>query len=338
MFPKPGNRRRGFTLIELLVVIAIIAILIGLLLPAIQAVRESANRAQCQNNMHQLGTALHNCHDTYGSMPSYFGTFPAQDFPDLWSSTDGKVFGSWFVHLLPFVEQDAVWDATRAEIQASGYNQPSYTVQPVYSYGPPVVTQTFNGHTYSSLTQYTVSPGSGYADNGIWISPIHQAVYKVLQCRSDPTLLSNGLVYDYWGGTNYLANFNAFSDPTFSSGVWALPVKFDHITDGLSSTIVFGEGYQTCDSLGRIALYSWYYHNFGIDWYQVPNTNLFQDQPGKGSCPTCCDNWRAQSGHRGGMNVGLADGSVRVVAPEISQQTWTNAMLPTDGQSLGSDW
>jgi prepilin-type processing-associated H-X9-DG protein len=160
----------------------------------------------------------------------------------------------------------------------------------------------------------------------------HQATYKILQCRSDPTAREGGLVYGYWGYTNYLANYNAWG--TGYGGLWNPPVSFSAISDGLSQTVLFGEGYAWCDSIGRIALYSWFYHNFGLDWYQQANTLMFQDRPP----PQDCDNWRAQSGHRGGMNVALGDGSVRSVNPAISQQTWTSALLPRDDVPLGNDW
>ena len=90
--------RRGFTLIELLVVIAIIAILIGLLVPAVQRVRESANRTQCANNLKQIGVGIHNFHDAFSFLPPSRAMVVADEF------------GTWSLYLLPFVEQQAVFD------------------------------------------------------------------------------------------------------------------------------------------------------------------------------------------------------------------------------------
>src|SRR6516225_9340914 len=96
------GRRRGFTLIELLVVIAIIGILIALLLPAVQKVREAANRVKCNNNQRQLALANHNQNDTLGSMGPYDCRFlPAQN-P---YSNQNTNYGSQFFHLLPYIEQ-----------------------------------------------------------------------------------------------------------------------------------------------------------------------------------------------------------------------------------------
>jgi prepilin-type processing-associated H-X9-DG protein len=188
------------------------------------------------------------------------------------------------------------------------------------------------------------TPGVGYQAHGIWIDGIHDAKFRVLECPSDPTWTQGGLVWDWWGSTSYLANYNAWTRDNPPLGTYGLPVTLSFITDGVSNTVLFGEGYSFCDDIGRLALYSWYYHNFGLDWYQTPNTFLFQDRPlplDYANCPPgqeCCDHWRAQSGHVGGMNVALMDGSVRFVKAGISQATWTSALLPNDGTPLGSDW
>jgi prepilin-type N-terminal cleavage/methylation domain-containing protein len=106
------RNRAAFTLIELLVVIAIIGILIALLLPAVQKVREAANRAKCANNLKQLVTACHHFHDAIGMMPPGLGAVPSS-----WTQTDSQglpvadTVGTVFVHLLPYIEQDNLFKA-----------------------------------------------------------------------------------------------------------------------------------------------------------------------------------------------------------------------------------
>ena len=115
-----SRRRAGFTLVELLVVIAIIAILIGLLLPAVQKVREAAARIKCQNNLKQVGLALHNYHDANGKFPP--GQWGRNDCVDSGNNAGNTSYTTccWMQPLLPYIEQNALYQGILPKMQNSG--------------------------------------------------------------------------------------------------------------------------------------------------------------------------------------------------------------------------
>jgi prepilin-type N-terminal cleavage/methylation domain-containing protein len=335
------RRWSGFTLIELLVVIAIIAILIGLLLPAVQKVREAAARTQSQNNLKQLVLATHNCNDTFGKIPPTIGTFPAAGQPNVnWGdSVRPSRFGTQFYFLLPFIEQDNIYKS------------------PVVSGGP------------------GDPRGQGPHQSNSWWS---QDVVKTFQAPGDPSLPASGKTWSDRGAASYAANWHVYRGGWDEDWQVGGVTRFASISDGLSNTIFIAERYAICGNNALSTGTQYVEHIWGEDGQNSgpraecwnTNTNFtpafWVHLPGVGSgdgnsqtaqwqkvlnypwayatlpqiTPPIkqCDPNRLQAFSVGGIQVGMGDGSVRSVSPSISQPTWGRAIDPADGIPLGSDW
>jgi prepilin-type N-terminal cleavage/methylation domain-containing protein/prepilin-type processing-associated H-X9-DG protein len=325
---------RGFTLIELLVVIAIIAVLIALLLPAVQAAREAARRAQCVNNMKQIGIAMHNYHDSIGSLPP---------------GIKGCCYGSWQVYVLPWIEQQSLFNAWNN----LGSNNP-------------------NGGPFDSVLRY-----SGAANTTV--TQRHVNAYK---CPSDggnmtPTssnnITSHNIVVNfgntdldqntpYFGVTFQGAPFADIGAPlpdqnTGQNGTGVLAsivngvFSFNSLTDGLSNTlmtseVIVGQG-------GDLRGFGWWSNGAIFSSWGTPNTSVLDILPSASYCvraiitnPPCDPKGQsatsgliisARSRHPGGVNVGMCDGSIKFVKNSISLNVWRALSTSHGSEVIGSD-
>jgi prepilin-type N-terminal cleavage/methylation domain-containing protein len=299
------RRARGFTLIELLVVIAIIAILIGLLVPAVQKVREAAARTQSMNNLKQLSLALHSCNDANGKLPPSFGYFPG---PNDGTRNGGNTGvcpahgGSLHYFLLPYIEQDNLYrDPTNIQGDSwyagtQGGHNPFY----VKTFMSPAD----NDYT-TGVSVANGRPGTTYASNAYVFSP-------------------NGNV----GGAN--TDWGQASSRTIVSA----------FQDGTSNTIAFAESYVDCGGTGKL----WTESNSGQGACDFQGGWFGTGQQGNGPypqfkpTPSQCNPCMLQGHSSSVILVGLGDGSSRPVSSGISQATWMSALLPNDGVPLGPDW
>jgi prepilin-type N-terminal cleavage/methylation domain-containing protein/prepilin-type processing-associated H-X9-DG protein len=344
--------RRGFTLIELLVVIAIIAILIGLLLPAVQKVREAAARMSCQSNMKQIGIALHSYNDANGSLP--LGQ------PD----DDGRSW-SWRVKLLPYVEQDPAYKSLLA---AGVFLAPDTGMNPVID-----ATQTGNEQRNidrNSAQSEVNTLGSGAAGG------VPGTVLKVYACPSDtiPDRNNSGFAKSNYCGNsgtarNWSSNWNTcagvkgsqqdgmilYSNDNYQN--WS--VKLSDVSDGLSNTVAVGEVTASenvsATTTNHGAFPAWAGNNNGgcngwsngagpVRLMETVNFTGGISSPGfplnafkRGLSTNGQGNASFGSQHTGGANFLLGDGSVRFVRDSVSPAAYNAAGSRNGGETLSLD-
>jgi prepilin-type N-terminal cleavage/methylation domain-containing protein len=325
--PHRPRSRQAFTLIELLVVIAIIAVLIGLLVPAVQKVRDAASRTQCANNVKQITLACHNYHDTHKKIP------PA-------SGTVGNDVGSAHYFLLPYVEQGPLYQQSFAGGVGTSFSVRNAVV-PIYVC-PNDTTITDGKFTTNNPNDNTSIIGQGATNYNInaQVATGAMRLVNITDGTSNTVLFAERM--GYCTGPNFpspgaVPNL-LLSSYTYS--IWARgprnstnshwPDRSGVISPWWWDNPAFDTPLQDPAHYGPRSD-----PNFRQNWNGgVVNPGSFQTN----TVPFACDYRRLNALHGSVMNTGLADGSVRALSGSISATTWKNACNPIDGIPLGSDW
>ena len=320
------RRRGGVTLIELLVVIAIIGILISLLLPAVQKVREAANRTKCSNALKQIGLALHNYHDVNGSLPPGLDHSPVPPF-----GTNVYSYWSWMARLLRYMEQDNMWRQADA-FARYGSGQ--------YNPWAPGFDPTTGKRVLSNPALYTPMP--------MYQCPSDERTLIAIYAAGD---LGNVTVaFTEFLGVNGLAiRPTTPADELLYEGLFypGSHVRFAEITDGLSNTLAVGERPPSKD-----LLYGWWFAGAGqagggsgscdvVLGVQELNHEGINCAPGPyhfgpGDVNNNCDQFHFWSLHPGGAHFLLADGSTQFFAYSVSPDILSAMATRAGGEAVES--
>jgi len=311
-------KRLGFTLIELLVVIAIIAILIGLLLPAVQKVREAAARMKCQNNLKQLALALHNYHDANATFPGAANIVPASG-PASPFAISGTNRAPWSVLVLPYIEQGPVFEQFNTK------------------------TGTFGGLfiQHDAATESAVQKATRM---------------MAFECPSDPNSNPTNRNSNYFaimgGGSGTVTPCAPGAGPcypvsatnyrlTSDNGVLYVNSKtrITDVTDGTSNTFILGESRYMQLQSGNAQYYatwaSGYYGN-GVGGPYYPNGALTMNAPNIVNCnpaTTSCHHMTPYTGsyHTGGASFAMADGSITFITNNVTLSNFQSLGARNDG-------
>jgi prepilin-type N-terminal cleavage/methylation domain-containing protein len=345
-----GDRRVGFTLIELLVVIAIIGVLIGLLLPAIQKVREAANRMVCANNLKQLGLAMHNCYSANGKFPknAYGGIANPVALAPQWKAWEN--FSANY-KLLPYIEQDNLYQLFRFDTSsfspmAQGASAPmqqtvkTFLCPSAKPYNRPN-TNEWNGPgtNYAWCSGSSVYTGANSAShfNGIMDIWTEHTIGEVSDGLSN-TIMGSEVLSGTASTTTATFPYDIFytgSDNDFATGIkdkfWPTLAEMTALGQ---KALHSGKGQGNNGSL-----WSWYAHSQSLfntavtpNW-QLPTTSA-------ACCPGGNEDWGygiipPRSMHTGGVNAVLGDGSVRFISNNVDLLTFQRLGARNDGQVLG---
>jgi len=351
--------RRGFTLIELLVVIAIIAVLIALLLPAVQSAREAARRAQCTNNLKQIGLAMHNYHSSTGSFPmgtaTAFNNAPPGGYEASWGTF------SCFTLMLPYLEQQPLYAAcnfnwvcswgTGVYINTTVYNSnlaaficPSdgKTAQPS--------SNDINNNNYFGSMGTTIAPWATTA-TGIFANQSAIGIQNITDGTSNTIAFSEGLVGDNTNWTKWRDGMAAGALSAAQSWFNGLPGG-QGAYDGNRNIPAVMADLQTCtgwfNSQSNPAWqdkgWKWANGSPGLTIFNTivtPNSQLYPWSGCRFSCGGCGVDYanyvNATSNHPGGVNVGMCDGSVRFIKNSVAMTTWWALGTKDSGDVLSSD-